>query len=89
MDSFMTRSDEAQPASVPTVAQTIMAQQAGEPQFLWGWGERTVWTERMLKALTDSQGEGMKKMVWFRLIDTAVEGGFARRVLGAQSAGGL
>ena len=69
MDSFMTRPDEAQPASVPTVAQTIVAQQAGEPLFRWGWGERTVWTERMLKALADSQGEGVKKIVWFRLID--------------------
>ena len=69
MDSFMTRPDEAQPASVPPVAQTIVAQQAGDPLFRWGWGERTVWTERMLKALIDSQGEGAKKIVWFRLID--------------------
>jgi len=56
-----TISSENRPAVV-----SERAKQAGEtgPER-WGWVERTVWTDRMLKALE----RGVKGGVWFSLID--------------------
>ena len=50
---------EQRPAGVPE------AKQAGETEDRWSWVERSVWTERMLKALET----GVKGGVWFSLID--------------------
>jgi len=50
---------EKQPA---TVSET---KQAGDTDSRWEWVERTVWTERMLKALET----GVKGGVWFSLMD--------------------
>ena len=52
---------EKKPVIVP-----IRAKQAGEALAdQWEWVERTIWTERMLKALE----KGVKGGVWFSLID--------------------
>ncbi len=42
-----------------------LAQQAGERRARWAWCEAQVWTNRMLKALEESDKGGP----WFRLID--------------------
>ena len=39
--------------------------QAGETQDRWSWVERSVWTERMLRRLTQSQ----EQTVWYSLWD--------------------
>lgn len=50
--------DETKPADVP-----CEAKQTGDaaPGGAWAWVERTIWTERMLKALET----GVKGGVWF------------------------
>lgn len=58
---------EARPATVvrpPSYAQPF-PKQAGEAQSPWGWVERSVWTERMLKRLAHSQ----EQTVWYSLWD--------------------
>ena len=59
------QNNENKPA---TVAAT--PQQAGEAHDRWWWVERSVWTERMLKRLTQSEPANR---VWFRLVDKTYE----------------
>jgi RNA-directed DNA polymerase len=60
----MNQNDDSKPASV--VATPQQAGEARAPRDLWGWVERTVWTERMLTRLTS--GESANR-VWFALWD--------------------
>lgn len=48
------------------VAAAMPPMQAGETRNPWGWVERSVWTERMLRRLTT--GEPANR-VWFTLVD--------------------
>jgi len=48
------------------VAAAMPPMQAGEARNPWGWVERSVWTERMLRRLTT--GEPANR-VWFTLVD--------------------
>ena len=57
---------EDQPAIVERAgAARLFPKQAGEPHDRWLWVERSVWTERMLNRLTESQ----EQTVWFSLWD--------------------
>ena len=51
------------------VAEPTPPQQAGETQAPWGWVEPSVWTERMLTRLEQSE----PTTVWFRLWDKVLE----------------
>jgi len=68
VDEQGTMTNEDKPAGVP------MAKQAGETEVRWNWVERTVWTERMLKALET----GVKGGVWFSLMDKVYSRGNLR-----------
>ena len=57
----MNQNDEQEPA--PVAAAPQQARDARDP---WWWGERCVWSERMLTRLTS--GEWADR-VWFRLWD--------------------
>jgi RNA-directed DNA polymerase len=59
----MEQNDETKLATVP---RAIGAKQAGEARDPWWWVERTVWTERMLTRLTQSESANR---VWFTLMD--------------------
>ena len=58
---MMNQSNEPRPAPVAATPK-----QAGEARDPWGWVERCVWTERMLRRLTASEPADR---VWFRLWD--------------------
>jgi len=57
----MNQNNEQQPTSVAAAPQ-----QAGEARDPWWWGERCVWSERMLTRLTSGDSADW---VWFRLWD--------------------
>jgi RNA-directed DNA polymerase len=57
----MDQKDENKPAPVAT-----LPKQVGEARDRWWWVERTVWTERMLTRLTESESANR---VWFTLVD--------------------
>ena len=59
----MEQSDEKQLARV--VAATP-SKQAGEARDPWGWVERSIWTERRLRRLTQSEPANR---IWFTLVD--------------------
>lgn len=48
------------------VAAATPSKQAGEARDPWGWVERSIWTERMLRRLTQSEPANR---VWFTLVD--------------------
>ncbi|MCC6819570.1 MAG: group II intron reverse transcriptase/maturase [Verrucomicrobia subdivision 3 bacterium] len=50
------------------VAETALPQQAGKAQDLWWWVQPSVWTERMLTRLEESE----PTTVWFRLWDKVI-----------------
>jgi RNA-directed DNA polymerase len=57
---------ENKPASVAGAGTTrLFPKQAGETTDRWSWVERSVWTERMLNRLAESQ----EQTVWFSLWD--------------------
>jgi RNA-directed DNA polymerase len=57
----MNQTNQEQPATVAS-----KPQQAGETRDRWWWVERSVWTERMLTRLGQTEE---KNQVWFRLMD--------------------
>ena len=60
----MEHTNESKPAKVDGL-ETERPKQAGETQVQWTWVERSVWTERMLLRLEQSQ----EQTVWFSLWD--------------------
>ena len=57
---------ENKPASVAGAGKArLFPKQAGETSDRWSWVERSVWSERMLNRLADSQ----EQTVWFSLWD--------------------
>ena len=57
---------ENKPVSVAGAGTTrLFPKQAGETTDRWSWVERSVWTERMLNRLAESQ----EQTVWFSLWD--------------------
>jgi hypothetical protein len=61
----MTKDQTTEPAGV---AESTPSQQAGEAQSPWWWVEPSVWTERMLTRLEQSEST----TVWFRLWDKVI-----------------
>jgi RNA-directed DNA polymerase len=61
----MRKDQTSEPARV---AETTPSQQAGEAQDPWWWVEPSVWTERMLARLEQSEST----TVWFRLGDKVI-----------------
>src|SRR5512136_130177 len=59
----MERNDED---TLAPVAGTTPPTQAGEARGRWGWVERSIWTERMLKRLTSREPANR---IWFTLVD--------------------
>ena len=57
---------ENKPATVGRTGQNLnFPKQAGDIQAPWAWVERSIWTERMLERLAQSQ----EQSVWFSLWD--------------------
>ena len=57
---------ENKPAAVAGAGKArLFPKQAGETPDRWSWVERSVWTERMLNRLAESQ----EQTVWFSLWD--------------------
>jgi hypothetical protein len=62
-------------AAASTVLETAKQEADAQDPRQWGWVEASVWTERMLAALSD----GVKGDKWFSLMDKV----YARRTLEA------
>jgi RNA-directed DNA polymerase len=80
---------ENQPATVARAGTSpAFPKQAGETPTPWGWVERSIWTERMLKRLAQSQVQ----TVWFSLWDKVwnpdnLDGAILKVILKRGSAG--